>query len=79
MSGKHDALEQAIAATLQAHATEPAEQGLVTGWVLIVESVGNDGAPYVRMYASPHTPNWRDLGLLQYAADCLKNALFTRQ
>jgi hypothetical protein len=76
VSGQSAALEAAITKTLQDHADEPAEKGLITGWVLVVESVGIDGAPYVRMYASNHTPRWRDLGLLQFGIDCLKNVLF---
>jgi hypothetical protein len=79
VSGQAAALEAAIAATLRGHADEPAEKGLITGWVLVVESVGTDDAPYVRLYASEHTPRWRDLGLLQFGVDCLKNALFARQ
>jgi len=79
VSGQAAALEAAIAKTLQDHADEPAEKGLITGWVLVVESVGIDGAPYVRMYASNHTPRWCDLGLLQFGVDCLKNVLFSRQ
>jgi len=30
------------------------------------------------MYASNHTPRWRDLGLLQFGIDCLKHHLFAR-
>jgi len=79
VSGQADALEQVIAKALQVHADEPAERGLITGWVLVVESVGTDGSPYVRLYASNHTPRWRDLGLLQFGVDCLKNALFAQR
>jgi hypothetical protein len=78
VSGHHAALEAAITKTLQANADGPAEKGLITGWVLVVESVGTDDAPYVRLYASNHTPHWRDLGLLQFGVDCLKNVMFSR-
>ena len=78
MSGQSAALEAAIIKTLQDHADEPAEKGLITGWVLVVESVGTDDASYVRMYASNHTPRWRDLGLLQFGIDCLKHHMFAR-
>jgi hypothetical protein len=79
VSGQAAALEQAIAATLRVHSDEPAERGLITGWVLVVESVGADANPYVRVYASDHTPRWRDLGLVQYAASVLKHFIFNTQ
>jgi len=76
VSGQSGALEVAITKTLQDHADEPAEKGLITGWVLVVESVGSDAVPYVRVYASDHTPRWWDLGLVQYAASILKHFIF---
>jgi hypothetical protein len=78
VSGHNDALQVAITHTLQTSADEPAEKGLITGWVLVVESVGDDGLPYVRIYASNTTPRWRDLGLLQYAVEVLKATMFAR-
>lgn len=79
MSTRGEALEAAIQQVLHEHSDEPAEQGLITGWVLVVESVGSDAVPAVRLYASPSTPWWRDYGLLTYAVSVCKASMFTRR
>ena len=44
------------------------DQGLVTGFVLIAEVMGTDGEHYLRTLASPDTPTWWDLGMVEAAA-----------
>lgn len=65
----NDALRDAITAVLLEHAGEhPSGRGLLTDWVLLTESVGDDGKHWLRFNYDTDTPIWRMIGMLETCA-----------
>lgn len=52
----------------EADDTDLPETGLVTGYFLIVEWAGDDGAAWLTYHFPPNQPVWRSHGLTAHAA-----------
>lgn len=68
IDNRADALQEAIAKTIQEYGEEgPDKGGIVTKYVLCLETIGTDGEPYHSTYSHRRSTMWDRLGLLQFA------------
>lgn len=59
-------LEQAI---LNYARVSGVEHGMLTGWVIVAESVDEEGVPALNAYASQGLPHWRINGMIDAAPE----------
>lgn len=55
------------------------EQGFVTKWVAVVESVGSDGQGGLWLFGNSEGTIWERLGLLEYAKACEQARITARE
>ena len=64
-------LNDMIQGSLRANAADVADQGVVTGWVIVVETMGTDGNRYLAHYGDEDSPPWSKLGMLTFVAKAI--------
>lgn len=62
-----------ISGVLRDHAEHPADFGVVAGYVAVVETVDPSGNAHLRLVTDDGVPVWRSLGLVEYAAQLLRD------
>lgn len=74
MTDRSEAMRTALAQVLADNAEHPSDRGLITGFIVIAEVIGDDGDPWLKSI-SDDGPRWRTLGMLTSVSDDLRQAL----
>ena len=74
MSERSEAMRTAIAAVFAEHAEHPSDRGLITGFVVVAEVLGDDGEPWLKRMGDDG-PLWRQVGMLTAVSDDLRYAM----
>lgn len=67
------AMRKAIAHVFADNDDDPSDRGIITGFIVIAEVVGDDGEPWLKRVNDG--PAWRILGMLTAISDDLRYAL----
>lgn len=70
-----DAMGDAVQEVLRTHSEDPSDQGVVTAWVVIAETMGTDGRAYLGHHHSGETPPWKIIGMMQFITNAVNEAL----
>lgn len=73
------ALDEAITKVLAEYADHEMDRGVVTDWALVIEAIGDDGEPYLRLSHREGSMAWRRLGLYEYASQCLRSSIIANE
>jgi len=68
------AMRDAIAHVFADDGDDPSDRGIITGFIVIAEVIGDDGEPYLKRM-SDDGPMWRQVGMLTAISDDLRHAL----
>lgn len=68
------AMRSALAGVFAEHAEHPSDRGLITGFIVIAEVMGDDGELWLKRI-NDDGPMWRTLGMLTSISDDLRDAL----
>ena len=67
-------MRAAIARHFAEDGDDPSDRGVITGFIVIAEVIGDDGEPYLKR-VSDDGPMWRTVGMLTAISDDLRDAL----
>lgn len=69
MNEMQHAMHTAIQKVLHDHAKHSSDKGLLINWTLSMETLGNDGEPWLKHLANPGITKWNETGMLTSALD----------
>ena len=69
------ALHASISAAFMEHGKHAAKLGLVANWVLVSETIDEEGGLWLNMNHSEHVTKWATIGLLLAASDNYREQL----
>ncbi len=70
-----EALTTAISQVFMEHGKHTAKRGLIANWVLVSETLGEDGGLWLNMNHSENSTKWGIIGLLAAASDSYRDTL----